>query len=433
LYRLRYNSLRKRLVLPFGLLGLLVSAVLSSVTFWLVADIEAHSIERVLHAEMESFRDREARNPSAKAPSATLILGDFLPSAAFPSIVPAVAESNRIQRLSIGDREYTVLVEEVAGRPYALRYDRTVSKAGLADLAWVLVAGTLLLGALSALVGHVLAGQVVRPIRQLLNDISEKAATIDARSQSPVFFSAERFPDNEIGQLARALDQFAMRLHGFIERESYFSADVSHELRTPIAVIRGAAEVLAENREVSEAVRERLRTMHRQAVRMGEILDAMLLLARETGPSADPACALAEVIEEAMADCMPWLDGRPLQVEFDIRDRPIVPVERSLAYVVISNLLRNACSHTRAGNITVRLMADRVEIIDTGIGIAEDRFPEIFNRHIKGEDSSGSGLGLSIVARITQLIRWEIGIESRSGSGTHVTVRFAAADAAPLG
>lgn len=420
-------------MLPFGLLGLLVSAVLSSVTFWLVADIERHSIERVLHAEMESFRNRETRNPAARAPSATLIHGDYLPSAAFPSIMPAASEAERFQRRTIGGRDYTVLVGEIAGRPYALRYDRTVSDAGLADLAWVLVAGTLLMGGLSALVGHVLAGQVVRPIRRLLTDISEKAATIDARSNSPVFFSAEQFPDNEIGQLVRALDQFALRLHGFVQRESYFSADVSHELRTPIAVIRGAAEVLVENREVSESVRERLRTIHRQAVRMGEILEAMLLLARETGPAADPACALVEVIEEAMADCMPWLDGRPLQVVFDIRDRPIVAVERSLAYVVISNLLRNACSHTRAGNITVRLTADRVEIIDTGIGIAEDRFPEIFNRHIKGEESSGSGLGLSIVARITQLIRWEIGIESRSGTGTHVTIRFAAADAAPPG
>lgn len=433
MYSLRYDSLRKRLVLPFGLLGLVVSALLSSITFWLAADIERHSIERVLQVELESLRNRERRSPAVAPPSATLIRGDFLPSAVFPSIVPPTSEAQRFQRRTMGGREYTVLVEEVAGRPYALLYDRTVSDAGLADLAWALIGGTLLMGGLSALVGHLLAGQVVRPIRRLLNDISEKSAAIDMTAGVPVSFSAAEYPGNEIGQLVRALDEFALRLHGFILRESQFAADVSHELRTPIAVIRGAAEVLVENLEFPDAVRERLRTIHRQAVRMGELLEAMLLLARESGQFGDPACAMAEVVEEAMADCTPWVDERALKVVFDVRDRPIVAVERSLAYVVISNLLRNACTHTRSGSVTVRLMSDRVEIIDTGIGIAEDRFPEIFNRHVKGEDSSGSGLGLSIVARITQMIRWEIGIESRSGAGTHVTVRFAAAEVVPAG
>ncbi len=339
--------------------------------------------------------------------------------------MPPKTEAQRFQRRTIDGREYTVLVEDIAGRPYALLHDRTVIDAGLTDLAWVLAIGSILMGILSALVGHVLAGQVVRPIRRLLTDISEKSSAIDIRAGAPLTFSAANYPDNEIGQLVRALDEFALRLHGFVQRESDFAADVSHELRTPIAVIRGAAEVLAEYREFPEPVRERLLTIHRQAVRMGEIVDAMLLLARENSLSGDPACAMAEVVEEAMADCRPWLYGHPIEIVFDIRERPIVAVERSLAYVVISNLLRNACVHTREGSITIRLTSDRVEIIDTGTGIAEHRFPEIFDRHVKGEQSSGSGLGLSIVARITEMIRWKIGIESRSGTGTRVTVRFA--------
>jgi signal transduction histidine kinase len=430
---LRYDSLRKRLVLPFGLLGLFVSALLSGITFWLVADIEEYATERVLQLEMESFRHRIARDPAATPPSASLIHGDFLPSPDLPSIVPPASEAQRFRRQRIDGREYTVLVEDVAGRPYALLHDRTVINAGLTDLAWVLAIGSILMGVLSALVGHVLAGQVVRPIRRLLTEISEKSSAIDIRADAPPSFSAANYPGNEIGQLVRALDEFALRLHGFVQRESDFAADVSHELRTPIAVIRGAAEVLAEYPEFPEPARERLLTIHRQSVRMGEIVDAMLLLARENSLSGDPACAMAEVVEEAMADCRPWLQGRPIQVIFDIRDRPIVAVERSLAYVVISNLLRNACVHTREGSITIRLLSDRLEIIDTGIGIPEHRFPEIFSRHVKGEESAGSGLGLSIVARITEMIRWQIGIESRAGAGTFVAVRFADPDAAGVG
>jgi len=430
---LRYDSLRKRLVLPFGLLGLGVSALLSVITFWLVSDIDNYATERVLQVEIESYRNRLERSAEALPPSASLIHGDFLPSPDLPSIVPPAPGAEPFTRTTIDGRKYSVLVEEVAGRPYALLYDRTVREAGLRDLAWVLGVGTVLMGVLSLLLGHILAGQVLRPIRRLLTEISEKSSAIDAAAVTPVGFSAAGYPDNEIGQLVRALDQFALRLHGFVQRESAFAGDVSHELRTPIAVIRGAAEVLAEHPEFPDAIRERLHTIHRQAVRMGEIVDAMLLLARENSLAGDPACAMAEVVEEAMADCRPWLYGRPIQVITEIRERPIVPVERSLAYVVVSNLLRNACVHTREGSITVRLSAERLEIVDTGAGIAEHRFPEVFDRHVKGEDSNGSGLGLSIVARITQMIRWEIGIESRSGAGTQVTVRFAAADAASAG
>lgn len=427
MYIPRYESLRKRLALPFGLQGLLISALLGILTYWLVADIEENAITRALQTEMESFRNRRATNPAAQPPSASLIRGDFLPSADLPALAPPASEARRFVRLRIDGRNHTVLVGDVGGRPYALFYDRTLSEAGLADLAWVLMAGTLLMGALSALVGHILAGAVVRPIRKLLTEVSERSAAMDRRVQAPMSFSAAGYPANEIGQLVRALDEFALRLHGFVQRESHFAADVSHELRNPIAVIRGAAEVLVESKGLSDAVRERLRAIQRRAVRMGEVLEAMLLLAREDAQSADPACAMAEVVEEAMTDCSPWLEGRPVKAVLEVLDRPIVPVERPLAYVVISNLLRNACTHTREGWITVRLASDRVEIIDTGIGIPEHRFPGIFDRHVKGDESSGSGLGLSIVERIAEKIRWNIGIESREGGGTHVRVHFAGA------
>lgn len=412
------------------MLGLFVSALLSGIAFWLVADIENHAIERVLQVEMESFRNRKARNPGALPPAASLIQGVFLPSADFPLMDSGVNDEKPFHRLKMSGREFTVMVGDIAGQPYALLYDRTVTDAGLVQLAWALIIGTVLMTGLSALVGHGLAGEVVRPIRRLLSDIAGKSAAVGL-AEAQIGFSTANYPDNEIGQLVRALDRFAVRLHGYVQREGYFSADVSHELRTPIAVIRGAAEVLVEHPEFNEPVRERLRAIHRQAVRAGEILEAMLLLGRENGQSGDPACAMAEVVEEAVADCAPWLAGRPVDMVLDLRERPILAVERSLAYVVVSNLMRNACAHTAEGGITVRLAGDRLEIIDTGTGIPQDRFEEIFKRHVKGEESRGSGLGLSIVARITEMLRWQILIDSHCGTGTHVTVLFSVAEPVP--
>lgn len=419
----RYNSLRNKLVLPFALLGLLVSALLSGITYTLVDDLEERGVRRMLQFELENFRYRRELNPRALLPATTVVRGFFLPSKEFPDI-RADSEVNRFSNYYKKERHYTVLIGEVDGRRLALLYDSTISDSGQVQLAWLLVGGVILMTLLSGLVGNRLAGQVVRPITRLLAEISEKSDAFDPRTMQPMGFASADYPNNEIGGLVQALDRFAERMMRFVQRESYFASDVSHELRTPVAVIRGAAEILVEEPNLREPVRQRLQTIHRQSVRMTELLEAMLLLAREQSEATDPACEIAEVIEDAVADAQPTLGGRPVSLRCTIRERPIVPAERPLAYVVISNLLRNACTHTREGLIQVRLFADRAEIEDTGIGIPRERFAEIFHRHVKGESSPGTGLGLSIVARVTEVLGWRIELASQPGAGTRVSVYF---------
>ncbi len=419
-----YDSLRRKLVLPFVLLGFSVSALLSLVTFGLVAELEETAIERVLHVEMENFRNRRIENPLAPPPSTSVLTGRFLPAAEFPQISPNRTGQDKIERFLQDEREYSVLVTTVDGKSYALFHDRTYVTSSLGGLALFLLIATALMSLLSFMLANHLAGRVVQPISKLLSEISDKTANIGRMSNTPLTFSSADYPADEIGRLVHALDRFALRIHGFLERESHFAGDVSHELRTPVAVIRGAAEVLVEHPDLPDAVRQRLQTIHRQSVRMGQLLEAMLLLAREELEAGDPACALAEVIDDAVADATPALAGRPLKIVVAIDERPILPVERALAYVLISNLVRNACAYTREGIITVSLNIHRLEISDSGIGIAEDRFPSLFKRHAKGEESTGYGLGLSIVARIAQRIGWKIDIHSHTGTGTRVCITF---------
>ena len=151
----------------------------------------------------------------------------------------------------------------------------------------------------------------------------------------PLSFSSDAYPNNESGRLVQCMDQFALRLQGFLDRESHFAADVSHELRTSVAIIRGAAELLVEYPYLPEAIRHRLQTVLRQAVRMGHILEAMLHLAREDKAEDDPACVMAEVIGDAVTDCTPALAGRPVRITVDLRERSILPVERSMAWVCL--------------------------------------------------------------------------------------------------
>ena len=427
---LRYDSLRTRLIWPFVLLGYAVSALLSLASFTIFSSLEENAIERALIVELESFRYRNEQNPDALPPTASLLRGVPLPSSELPGVSATVREEHVIERVTVNDQRFSMLVAEIGNTPYALIYDRTDTDERLGRLALFLLIATILLTLLSYLVGSRLALRLVSPIGQLLDDLDEKSRRRDPH-QGDFGFVAADYPNNEIGELVRRIDTFARRLQGFIQRENHFAADVSHELRTPVAVIRGSAEVLQSHPEMPPSCMPRLISILRSAERMGELLEAMLLLSKEDDERDDPACALGDVIEDVVADCRPSLARRPIELRVELRAHPILPVERSLAYVALSNIVRNACAHTEQGSITVTLEDNAVVVTDTGVGIPEDRFPALFERHAKGEESKGHGLGLSIVARVAQRLKWSVTVQSESGVGTNVYLRFS--DGTPAG
>ncbi len=418
-----YDSLRQRLVQPFLLLGFIVSSVLSLVTFALLAQIEERAIARTLRVELESFRHRFASNPTALPAQSSLLHGYFLPDAKLSHYPAVQGDSSVLEIRTISDTEFSVLFARIGERPFALLYDRSNIKANLQYVALLLLIATGGMTFLSFFVGYRLSRRVILPIVRLVNEVSEKADRQDL-PVAKVGFSDADYPRDEIGDLVQALDRFSDRLFGFIRRESYFAADVSHELRTPVAVILGATEILTEQPALDDATRRRVATIRRSAQRMSQVLEAMLLLAKEERDDSDPSCNLDEVIQEAIADSMPALEGRPIQIMSSIQSPVVLPVERVLAYVLVSNVLRNACANTREGHIAIALTPTSLTVSDTGIGIAEDRYQEMFQRHSKGEGSSGHGLGLSIVARICERLQWSISINSSAGAGSEFSFSF---------
>lgn len=418
-----YESLREKLVQPFLLLGFIVSATLSLITFGLLAEIEERAIRRALHTELESFRYRHAVNPQASPANGALIRGYFLPDERLRGIRPLPPGDESIEIRSIDVSEFSVLVSDVEGKPFTLLYDRSYISSNLQQIALMLLIATIAMTAVSFLFGHYLSRKVLQPILRLLGEVTSKASAPELAEQHASFATGD-YPQDEIGHLARELDRYAHRLYSVLQRESYFASDVSHELRTPVAIIMGAAEVLAELPGQPAMAQQRIEVIQRHAARMGQILEAMLLLGREERPESDLACSLAEVIEEATADCLPSLSGRDVTLKTDFRAFPILPAERSLVYVLVSNLVRNACAHTRQGSICVCLREDCFEVIDTGIGIPDERFPELVKRYVKGERSSGHGLGLSIVSRVCARLDWQFSISANEGQGTIARMRW---------
>ena len=100
--------------------------------------------------------------------------------------------------------------------------------------------------------------------------------------------------------------------------------------------------------------------------------------------------------------------------------------------IVLGNLLRNALTYTKKGEVTVTLRADSVEVKDSGMGMSERELASAFEPFYRAESSreatKGHGLGLSIVRRLANQFGWQISAVSRPAEGTSVTIRFAPKD-----
>ena len=102
----------------------------------------------------------------------------------------------------------------------------------------------------------------------------------------------------------------------------------------------------------------------------------------------------------------------------------IVKAIPELVTIALSNLLRNACQHTEQGTITVSLTAYHIVVEDSGAGLPEVVRVRLFDRFVRGEDDfgGGSGLGLSIVKRVTEHLGWGIQHDPGSNGGSRFTL-----------
>ena len=113
-------------------------------------------------------------------------------------------------------------------------------------------------------------------------------------------------------------------------------------------------------------------------------------------------------------------------VQLDCRSNPQLSVESTLLKIVVANLVLNAFTHTDAGTVAVIVDDDGVTVSDSGRGISREEIDKVFQKHFKGADSPGAGIGLSLVKRICDRNGWEIAIESAVGRGTSARLNYAA-------
>ena len=415
------SSLRGRMV------GLIVAAVVATAAlFGLATFVFAYTIEDELlasdvAAEVARQQAGWAATGALPAPqrpfitihrSAASLPADLQAAQAQAGVQSEYAGSDgrhyHVQRFQLPARPGqpggpAIAVAEVSGQLVVRRY-RDELILFLAGLAAVLA---LVMGVIGALA----AGRAMAPLSRLARDI-------DAAGDGLPRVRAADYPGGEIGVLAAALEAGLDRTARFVERERAFTRDASHELRTPIAVVRGAAEVLA----LQQPAHPALARIETAATDMTQTLDLLLALAREgETPAAEPVPVRA-LVEKALADAASRWPAAGVQPLIDLPHEAVAPVHAGTLQLVLANLIGNAFQHAGGGRLWIRGDAAGLEIRDEGPGIAD--VAAALQPFVGQHASSGSGLGLAIVARLCASAGIDLAIDAAPAGGTRFSLRW---------
>ncbi|MCP4756419.1 MAG: HAMP domain-containing histidine kinase [Proteobacteria bacterium] len=283
-------------------------------------------------------------------------------------------------------------------------------------LSWSLI----VVGIIGIILGLLTSNRVVAQLKKLAVLLDESGP-----DNLPSGFS-RLFRNDELGALARALERSLQRIKSFMTREQQFTRDASHELRTPVTVIKGALELLQMTPAYQEETVGRLvKRIERSAQDMESTIESLLWLAREeTADAMKHPCQVLPVVESAMEQHRHLLAGKPVDMKLVAESESVIPAPAGVLGIAVSNLVRNACQFTTQGEITIRLKEDRVEISDTGIGIAEEDLDKVTEPNMRGRNSSGFGFGLDMVKRLCDRFGWRLEIESGTDRGTVARLIF---------
>ena len=221
------------------------------------------------------------------------------------------------------------------------------------------------------------------------------------------------------------------------ETKTDFLAIVSHDLRTPLNAIMGYAELLLMGipERVPEAAGERLQRVQASAKHLLYLLDELLNFARlDSGKETVQVqeADLMEVTREVAMVMEPLVTQRGLELEVDLPAHPLpLQTDPDKLRQVLLNLVGNAVKYTERGGVRVAIAEDPrravVRVSDTGRGIAEKHLTQIFEPFWQVDETQrqregGTGLGLSVVQRLVQLLGGEVSVESELGRGSTFTV-----------
>lgn len=292
---------------------------------------------------------------------------------------------------------------------------------------------TLLVGGLTAGVAALVASIVIS--RRLTQPITALAAANRRLARGDLGARVAVDTNDELGELAIRFNDMAAALTNVEQRRMHLIGDIAHELRTPIAILRGYLEGLSDGVvEPSPALWPQLQTETGRLARIVEDLQELSRLESGRAMLTRAPVAVEDLIDESVAALALGFRDKGVTLRKEIpAGLPLVLADAGRAVQVLINLLSNALRSTPAdGQVVVsasdEVLAVRITVRDTGIGISREHLPFLFDRFYRVDPArsralGGSGIGLAIVKALIEAQDGNIRAES-AGLGCGATVSF---------
>lgn len=267
-------------------------------------------------------------------------------------------------------------------------------------------------------------GRSLTPLRTL-------SEAIDARSPDSLDAIGARGIPDEVRPLVAALNTLLQRLRDSLDRERAFTSDAAHELKTPLAAIKVQAQVALTARDPDRQRRAMQRVVE-GVDRSTHMADQLLALARldETVPMPGEDVDLASVVQACTNDHQPRAALKRISLMSRAGDHTIVHAPPTLIRVLLDNLVDNAIKYGHEnGTVEISTWRDNgticLQVRDDGPGVSDDNLSRLHDRFFRGadHDENGSGLGLSIVARIVAKLDGNLAyVDGLNGAGFGVRI-----------
>ncbi|WP_266157183.1 sensor histidine kinase [Dyella silvatica] len=410
------RKLRFRLVVSFALFGFGLSALFAFAALNIRSRVEDQLVNSSLYDDAKwANQQAYAGKPSGSRLLTGTVLSDrtlYKAPLSWQNLPSGVHNIDEPDPDTGQVRHYKLAVYRENGIISFIRYDASREELGKRQLLISVIGAVFLFGLLSLALGLWLSRKVLKPVSDLARRLRDFRKSGKAEPLAP------HFADDEVGELALALDEYSGRLTAMVERDREFNSDVSHELRTPLAVISSTTELLQGSPDLTDKLRERLKRIERASRQANEMIEALLLLSRaeRRGPTRGEKTDVSKVAADVIESQRPQMRDKPLEIELVVHEGVSVNAPASVLSVALTNLIGNAIKYTLAGMVTVVVGQSRIEVIDTGPGIKPEDAERLFQRGVRGEGAggSGAGLGLAIVRRLCELYGWQVSMRPRS-------------------
>jgi heavy metal sensor kinase len=295
----------------------------------------------------------------------------------------------------------------------------------LRSLLLILFLATPIILIVAAIGGYLLMSRPLRPV-VVLTEQAEHVGRKELGERLPVIPTGD-----ELERLSLALNRMIERLETALAHNHRFSADASHELRTPLTIIRGELESLIQIPSLPASVVEGVGSALEESNRMAKIVHSLMTISRlDCGGEQIEFVPvdLVEVVRVTLEHMGLLAEEKHISLRFDPGQPTYVTGDAMRLKQIVVNLVDNAIKYTlNGGDVRVFVKSEgkkaMISVTDTGIGIATDALPLVFDRfyrtdQARSRESGGTGLGLSIVKAICGVHGGAASVESIEGRGT---------------